>query len=105
MNTSSIKTAITTSVVFEKKNLIFIKGLLKITPLSRYFKRKNYKIRQLITYCKIKEYRNLLVLVKKKKFIYFIVTNYLVNLVKGQPFVLSSILFRGNTPIKSHRDK
>jgi ribosome production factor 1 len=94
MNTNSIKTAITTSVVFEKKNLIFIKSLLKITPLSRYFKRKNYKIRQLITYCKIKEYRNLLVLVKKKKSIFLwqidIKSNFVIS------YRLDSFTITGN---------
>jgi rRNA maturation protein Rpf1 len=59
------KTIITTSISFEKKNLNVVKDFIRIFPCSKFFKRKKYKIRQIISYCKIKKIENLIVLVKK----------------------------------------
>mmetsp|Transcript_69265 Transcript_69265/g.144407 ORF Transcript_69265/g.144407 Transcript_69265/m.144407 type:complete len:194 (-) Transcript_69265:2166-2747(-) len=62
MKISNRKTGITTSKNPSANVLVLIQDMLKIFPDSCYFKRKKFKIRQIIYYLKARNYKNLLIL-------------------------------------------
>ena len=99
-------TVFTTSIKPSKTIFFILNDLKNIFPHSVYLKRKNYKIRQIIAYLKLKEIKNLVLLsenYKKKIQLWHIDldNNFLVK------YEIVSIILRNNiekcAKISSHR--
>jgi len=96
------RTAMTTSLNPSLPSLILIQDLLSIFPKARYFKRKKFKIRQIVYYLKVRNFKNLLV-VKEGKGIEKEL--WQINLRKNLTvhFEITSVLLRKNLGIKGNR--
>nr|UXY87673.1 ribosome production factor 1 [Cryptomonas curvata] len=66
----SFITAITTSIKPNKKTLYFIQDLLEIIPNSIFFKRKNFKFKEIYLFFKKRGIKNFLVFVEKRKILF-----------------------------------
>jgi len=64
MNSYCKNTVITTSIKASKTVYFVLNDLKNIFPNSIYFKRKNYKIRQIVSYLKRQDTKNLILLVE-----------------------------------------
>ncbi|AFP65678.1 ribosome production factor 1 (nucleomorph) [Chroomonas mesostigmatica CCMP1168] len=86
---------ITTSSQPSKKLLYIIKDFLKILDGSKYFKRKKFKIKQILCYLKSKEIKTLLIFKEKKNWAYDI---WIINMREKVSihFQLKSILLKKN---------
>ena len=62
-----IKTVFTTSIKPKKAVFFILYDLKKIIPNSTYIKRQNFKIRQIISYLRVKNMKNLILVTETKQ--------------------------------------